>query len=143
MTTTFRSALTLITSLLQDASTEHAELLSQHPELQHQLESMVKLSLNALAFEQKIVPAADQSVAQPGLGYDQLTTGERFILAQLKRSNGSKPASLLSNDIHRLLEHGYVVLEDSEVRITSTGQTLTRPAARAARPLSPANVLVR
>lgn len=143
MTTKFNESLTMIVTMLQDVTDEHAELLEANPELQHHLDIMKKHGLNARHLEEKISSPKIQTEVAQGLTLNQLTMQERYILAQLKRSGGNIHAALLGNDIQRLLDHGYVTRENGDIQITQAGLEMVKPASRSPRTLTAANVLVR
>lgn len=143
MTTKFNESLTIIITMLQDVCDEHVELLQANPELQHHLDIMKKHGVNARMNEQKLNAPKAEAPAEPGLSLSQLTMPERYLLAQLKRSGGNLAEAMLGNDIQRLLDHGFVLREGSEIQITKEGLEMVKPASRAPRHLTPASVLVR
>ncbi|MBD8681415.1 hypothetical protein [Pseudomonas sp. CFBP 13719] len=142
MTTKFNESMSMIIAMLKDVAEENAELLLANPELQHHLDIMHKHGVNARLNELKInaPKAAEQA---PGLTVNQLTMPERYLLAQLKRSGGNLAEAMLGNDIQRLLDHGFVLREGSEIQITQQGLDMVKPASRSSKTLTPANVLVR
>lgn len=143
MTTKFNESLTMILAMLEDFSKENSALLQAHPELQHHLDIMKKHGVNARLHELKLNAPRGEAPAEPELTAKHLTMSERYLLAQLNRSGGNLAESMLGNDIQRLLDHGFVVREGSEIQITQAGLEMVKPASRTPRQLTPANVLVR